>query len=49
MEALWIILGIAIGTGGYYLYDKFFNKVEQAVVSEAQNVGSLAKKVRSDL
>lgn len=24
MTALWIIVGIAIGAGGYYLYDRFF-------------------------
>lgn len=31
-----LILGIVVGTAGYWAYDKFFGEVEASVKSEAQ-------------
>lgn len=38
MIALWIIIGIVIGSGGYYLYDKYLATAEKYVESEAGKI-----------
>lgn len=38
-----LILGIVIGAGGYYAYDKFFNKAESAVQAKESAIKAEVK------
>ena len=33
-----LIVGIVVGAGGYYAYDKFFNKAEVAIKTEVDKI-----------